>query len=246
MTKDALNWLPESTRDRIDQTVDEITRAMGDHVEAIALVGAAVHPERHDRARMPELLVVASETSAKDLHALAELVHDSMKDGVRLRVLTRDELERSADVFTIEVAEYKAQHVLLAGSDPFDDVSWSDADMRRSVEQGLRGLGRRVRNRVLSGLGTDGQRDDPQFAVAQGIDRFVVLARHALVLIGEPAPNREGDVIDAVGDKLGVKTKPLREHLTRIRKGRQLGDPLDAVVDLLNVLQPLVERIDAL
>ncbi len=239
-------WLPAAIRQRVQQAADEITRAMGDHVEAIVLVGPSAHPERHDRGRPPEILVVASEASVEDLHRLAEQVHDSMRQGVRLRVLTRDELERSADVFTIEVAEYKAHHVLLAGSDPFADVSWTRDDMRRSVEQGLRGLKRRVRNRVLTGIGTDGQRDDPHLALAQGLERLLVLSRHALELLGETPPRADGRLLEMLGSKLGRDTSALRKQLERARLGKRLDDPVASTVDLGAIVARLLERIDVL
>ncbi|MEQ9317683.1 MAG: hypothetical protein RIF41_00940, partial [Polyangiaceae bacterium] len=125
MAMGEIRWLPQSTLDRIEQGVDEIKRAMGDHVVAIVLVGAAAHPERPDRAQLPELLVVVTEASIDDLRALAEHVHDSMRDGLRLRVITQEELSSSADVFTVEVAEYAAHHVVLAGTDPFADITWT-------------------------------------------------------------------------------------------------------------------------
>jgi hypothetical protein len=241
-----IRWLPVSTLDRIDQAIDEIKRAMGDHVEAIVLVGAAVHPQRQDRAQLPELLIVVSEASVDDLHALAEEVHDSMTAGIRLRVITHEELHGSADVFTVEIAEYKANHVVLAGNDPFETVEWGDDEMRRSVEQGLRGVGRRVRNRVLSGLGTDGKRDNPQGALVQGLERFLMLARHALPLLGAEVPKLDAAVIDAVSKQVGVDASALRDTLKALRTGRAISDPLASVAELLDLVAPLTQRIDQL
>ena len=241
-----IRWLPQSTLDRIDQAVDEIKRGMGDHVIAILLVGAAAHPERPDRAQLPELLVVASKATIDDLRALAEHVHDSMREGLRLRVITEEELSSSADVFTVEIAEYAANHVVLAGRDPFADITWSDDDMRRSVEQGLRGVGRRVRNRVLSGLGTDGKRDDPAGALRQGLERFVMLARHALPLLGASVPKLDGAVLEAAGKEVGVDASDLRRTLTKLREGQAPPDPLASVGALLALIGPFTRKIDRL
>ena len=240
-----LSWLSKSTRGHIERAAKEIQAALGEHLEAALLVGSAVHPERHDRGRLPEILVIADAVDAESLRRLAERVHDSIKHGVRVRVLTHAELVASSDVFTVEVAEYKAQHVLLAGRNPFGDVNWSDADLRRSVEQALRGLGRRLRNRVLTGLATDGERDDPSLAVAHGVDRFVIVARYALDLLDGESPSHERAVIEGAAQRAGVAADELLALLEAIRRGRPVGDPVAAVDMVLAVLDPLVAEVDA-
>ena len=50
-------------------------------------------------------------------------------------ILTRDEFQRTLDVFPLEYGAIIARHVVLAGSDPFSDVSVRDADRRRGCEQ---------------------------------------------------------------------------------------------------------------
>ena len=240
-----LEWLPESVQERVLAAVGDVERALGDGLVCVALVGAAVHPDRSDRGQLPELVAIAQVIDDAALHRLAEEVHDSMRDGVRLRVMSQRELERSADVFTLELAEYQEHHVLLSGSDVFADLELRDDDLRRSIEQGLRGLGRRVRNRVLTGVATDGRRGDANRAAAQGINRFTVLARHSMRLLGHEPPAEDVPMMRAVAELVGVDGAALLQDMVKLRAGHRLGDPLAVVSDLLRVLEPLVERVDA-
>lgn len=50
-------------------------------------------------------------------------------------ILTRDEFRRTLDVFPLEYGEIIANHVVLAGADPFAAIEVPDADLRRGCEQ---------------------------------------------------------------------------------------------------------------
>jgi hypothetical protein len=239
-----LTWLPPSTIQWIDETVRGFSDALGPELEAVALVGNAVHPARPDRAQSPEIVAVAKAVDRNRLQRLADALRRPMSHGVRVRLFTRRELERSADVFSVEIAEYQAHHVMLHGDDPFAAIAIRRADLRRSLEEGLRGLGRKVRNRVLAGLATDRRRDDPWLAVSESLDRLIVLARHVLVLCGERAPAADKAVIEAAAAKAHANAAPIIRLLQAARGAARPDDPLEAATDLLAMIEPLVELVD--
>lgn len=165
-------WLDEKTNVLLARAVESLEKSLGKGLEAAVLIGAAMNPTRGDRARAPEILVVATEASIRDLTALATGLGPVMRDGVRLRVITPRDLARSLDVFALEIAEWKARHHVLAGTDPFEKLELAPKDLRHGIEMELRGLTRRIRNRVLTGLAT--KRDDPREALVAGYDRLPV------------------------------------------------------------------------
>lgn len=241
-----LSWLPAPTRKLIDQTVAALSGALGNDLESAALVGNAMSPARADRARFPEIIALApAPRLLADLAPIARALHDVMVAGARVRLLSRLELNRSCDVFTLEIAEWKARHHLLHGTDIFEKLTWTPADMRHSLETELRGISRRIRNRVLAGVATDGARDDPQQAVRDGIDRLLVAAYHGLGLLGEEPPAEEPALLKAFAARVGGDAEPLQKHLTAARTGHALSDPIAALSELLAIVEPAIVAIDA-
>lgn len=239
------SWLPAMTRRLIEHTVTALTTALAADLEAAALVGAAMNPARADRGRSPEIIALAASPRLVDIAPIARSLHDVMRAGARVRLLSRRELERSCDVFTLEIAEWRARHHPLHGADVFATLTWSPADMRRSLETELRGLSRRIRNRVLAGLATDGERDDPRQAVADGIDRLLIAAHHALELFGEAPPPEEPALLQALGMRAGADVEPLQKHLIIVRAGDTRLDTIPALAALLTVIEPAIEMVDA-
>ena len=222
-------WLPKRTLDLVNDAVEALRDVFSDRLEAVALVGAAASPVRHDRARAPRVLaLVADEIGTEDLRRLGRTAKGAMRRGVRVLLLTSDELATSSDVFAFEVAEWRDRHVLLHGDDPFEDVELAPADLRRSLEQASRGLGRQLRNRLLASIATDGRRADAQSAVAAALERLVEIAHHALALSGEDAPGEEAALVSAWARKADVDPAPIVKLLEELRADGQLADPMAA------------------
>jgi hypothetical protein len=238
-------WLPPRAARLIAQTVVALAEALGPRLEAAILVGAAMNPARQDRARAPEILAIAAPEALEDLTLLSLRLREFMLQGVRVRALTHDELAGSCDVFALEVADWKDRHRLLHGRDPLPALSVSPAHLRHALETELRGLSRRIRNRVLAGLATDQRRDDPALALGDGVDRLTVVAHHALLLAGEAPPREEAALLSRLAACAGADAGPLLEHLARLRSGDHL-EPAAALHALLQVVQPATAYIDRL
>lgn len=244
--QDNMSWLPKRTQDRILVAASDVERALGDALICLALVGAAVHPDRTDRAQTPELLVIATSIDNDALHRLAKEAKDSMRSGIRLRVMSEEELKGSTDVFALELAEYRARHVLISGEDLLADLELDEGDLRHSLEQGLRSLARQMRNRVLAAaVHGPASRVDPNHATRQGLNRFTVLARHSMRLLGHEPPASDVKLIRFVSDLMRVDGAKLLQDMVSLRSGQQLSDPLLAVAHLLVVLNPLIGAVDA-
>ncbi len=238
-----LGWLPARTRRSIGEAVDAVARALADDFLAAALVGAAASPARADRARGPQVLVIARSLPMSRLAALAERGRATMRAGVRLRALTAEELRQSCDVFALEIAEWRDRHVLLRGDDPFAACVIERADMIRSLEAAARGLVRRLRNRVLADLGTQGKRDDAAQAVGDALERSLVIAHHFLALNGEP-PADEVELLRALSAEAGADESAILAAYQEQRRAGRVMKPLDHVAGLLPWLEAVAARVD--
>ena len=143
------SWLPENAQTVVADAVRAIERGAGEKLEAILLVGAAIDPARHRGKHAPELLVVLTDLPVATLTNIAHQLADTVGEAVRLRLFTKGELMRSADVFTLELAEYRDRNKPLYGADPYVSLHFTPGELRRSIEQWLRRLSRDVRQAVL-------------------------------------------------------------------------------------------------
>ncbi len=242
--QDPTRWLPAKVHAAIDSAKGALERTLGDKLTAVVLVGAALNPARGDRAQSPELLAVVRGDYLSRMAALAEALSAPMRAGVRVRLLTSEELERAADVFALEFSEWKSRHRLLSGRDPFEHTVVKPQDLRHSIELELRGLSRRIRNRVLAGIAAGPSRDDPSQAIRDGVDRLMVAAHHVLVLVDGKAVNDETAMLEAIEKRCSVDTAALRGLLSAIRKAKAPPAPLDALTALITSADGLAQWVD--
>jgi hypothetical protein len=80
-------------------------------------------------------LALVERLTFQDLTACAPHVSDWRRSGAAVPLLlTREEFLRTLDVFPIEYGSIIAQHVIVAGENPFAGVHVSEADLRRACE----------------------------------------------------------------------------------------------------------------
>jgi hypothetical protein len=241
---DPMRWLPAKSLAAIDAAKSAIERALGEKCVAVVLIGAALNPTRGDRAQSPELLAVVKRDYLAKMPALAEALAPSMRAGVRVRVVTDEEVERAADVFALEFSEWKARHRVLSGADPFAKINVTPENLRHAIELELRSLSRRVRNRVLAGIAAGPSRDDPSQAIRDGVDRLMVTLHHLLVLADKSALSNEDAMLDAIEKRCAVDANPLRAVLASVRAAKSPPAPIEALGALLSVTDGVAQWVD--
>lgn len=93
------------------------------------------HHGGHAKARPTQTLAIVETLTAADLTACAEHVARWHDDRLATPLLlVAKELERFLDAFPLEFGAILADHVLVAGSDPFDGLSVDPGEVRRSCE----------------------------------------------------------------------------------------------------------------
>jgi hypothetical protein len=239
-------WLSRRARRALNDAQRFLERRFGESLRSLVLVGRAAHPTREDHASGPELLAVLDPRAIDDVAALADALRGPIHAGTRVHLSTIDELERSADVCTLELAEWKSRHVLLSGVDPFANVTWRQDDLRRDLERELRSLARELRDRVLAAIASRADRSQADAAVAEGVDRLVIVAHHALCLVDGRAPVDEPAALVALAAKCDADPTPIVAALASLRAGGAVDDPVATLRALLAVIRPATSFIDRL
>lgn len=189
-------------------------------------------------------MAVVSTLTADDLAALMPLVSRwrAAGDGVPL-LLTRQELERSLDIFPLEYGAILASHELVAGTDPFAGLAIARDDLRRACERQVKGHLIHLREGLLETGGRPSALAElvessaaPFRAVLQAVARLTDEVRL------KPDATQSGGIDDETlarfaESELGLPAATVRDVL-----GADRGRPVDAQA-LMPAYLGLTERL---
>src|SRR6204780_3225233 len=124
---------------KISQFVSRLREAGGTNLESVILFGSAVAGDFHPEFSNVNLFCAIRDSSFSALQALAPAVKwwNAQKQPAPL-FMTRDEIERSVDVFTIELIDMQQHHRVLFGMDVVQGLSIPPNLHRVQVEYELR------------------------------------------------------------------------------------------------------------
>src|ERR1700685_3207408 len=191
---------------QIDEFVVRIRQAAGENLRSVILFGSAVSGEFHPEYSNVNLLCIVREASYATLSALAPVVEwwTRQKRHVPL-LLTGEELQRSADVFSIEVLDMQRRHRLLFGADVLAGLTVPMHLHRVQLEYELREKTILLRERFL----VSGTNKKQLWELLLGsLSTFVTLFRHALIALGVTPPGSKRETIHALAQKIQFDSSP--------------------------------------
>jgi hypothetical protein len=146
------------------------------------------------------LLCVLRESSFATLTAIAPTVKwwASQKHHAPL-VLTQEELERSTDVFSIELLDMQHRHRVIFGDDVLSGLQIPMHLHRAQVEYELREKVILLREHLL--LVGDDERQMWDLML-RSLPSFITLFRHTLIAMGDPAPKSKREAIDELSKRV--------------------------------------------
>ena len=187
--------------DKIDDFVNRIREAAGSNLESIILFGSAVSGDFRPGLSNINLLCVLRDCSFTALQALAPVAKwwDHQKQPPPL-CMTRKELERSTDVFTIELLDMQQHHRVLFGDDVVEGLRISMHVHRVQVEYELREKLILLRQQILLASGNQSRLWE---LTLHSVPSFGTLFRHALIALGDDAPVSRREALQALSTKMG-------------------------------------------
>ena len=205
--------IPET---QINEFVERLKNAAGTNLESILLYRSAASDEFHAEYSDVNVLCIVRELSASALQALAQAVNwwTRSKHPAPL-IFTWEELNRSADVFPIEMLDMQRRHRVLHGSDVLKSVKVPLDLHRVQLEHDLRTKLLLLRQHYLS---ADGDNKKVMHLMLGSISSFITLFRHAQIAMGEQPPEPKRKVVELLAEKLRFDPGPffdlldVREH----------------------------------
>lgn len=126
-----------------------LTTVYGNKLESVVLYGSAADGEFHKGHSDYNILIVLTEISVVELAKSKDLLKKWAKDGNPAPLFfTHEEIKSSADVFPIEFSDIKKLHKILAGTDPFAQISIDLKNLRHQCEHELRSKLLTLRSRI--------------------------------------------------------------------------------------------------
>ena len=193
--------LDEKIEEKIGEFVKRLREAAGANLESIILFGSAVSGDFHHGLSNLNMFCVLRDCSFAALQALAPVAKwwEKQKQPPPL-CMTRKELQRSTDVFTIELLDMQQHHRVLFGEDVVQGLRISLHVHRVQVEYELREKLILLRQQVLLASGNNSRLWD---LLLRSAPSFGTLFRHALIALGDSSqPGRRG-AIEVLSKRVG-------------------------------------------
>jgi hypothetical protein len=227
-----------------EKFVTRLREAAGANLESVILFGSSVAGDFHPEFSNVNLFCVVRDASFPALQSLAPAVKwwDAQKQPPPL-FMTRDEIERSADVFTIELMDVKLHHRVLFGEDVFKDLSIPANLHRVQVEYELREKLVLLRQHLLLAAGNDSRLWE---LLTRSVSSFATLFRHALIVLGTNPPLGKREAVQALARQVGFDASGMLQVLdVREKKShRKTFDVADVFARYLAALEQVTAAVD--
>ena len=229
---------------KISDFVGRLRIAAGANLESVILFGSAVTGDFHPEFSNVNLFCVIRDSSFAALQALAPAVKwwDAQKQPPPL-FMTRDEIEHSTDVFTIELLDMQRHHRVLFGEDILQGLSIPANLHHIQVEYELREKLALLRQHLLLASGNDTRMWE---LLLRSVSSFATLFRHALMVLGHDAPVGKREAVEALSKQIGFDASGILQVLdVRERKAdRRKFEVADVFSRYLAAIEQVTAAVD--
>jgi hypothetical protein len=239
--KETAKQVPER---QIDEFINRLKQAAGANLLSVTLYGSAASGEFHPDFSNVNLLCILQETSFAALNAVAPAVQWWTKQKHHEPLfLTRDELEHSTDVFSIEYLDMQQRHKVLYGDDPLSGLAIPMHLHRAQLEYELREKLILLRERIIL---VSGNADAQWELMLKSASTFITLFRHTLIAIGQTPPPSKRETVKTLAAKLQFDATAFH-HLLDIREHKaepRQFDVADTFTNYLRIIQHVTAAVD--
>src|SRR5579859_719711 len=226
-------------QDKIDEFVKRVRDAAGANLESVILFGSAVSGDFRPDLSNLNLFCVLRDRSFATWRALAPVAKwwERQKQPPPL-CMTRQELERSTDVFTIELLDMQQHHRVLFGEDVVQSLQIPMSIHRIQVEYELREKVILLRQQYLLASDNNARLWD---LLLRSVPSFATLFRHALIALGDPELTGRRAAVLALSKHVGFDPSAV-EQLLDIRERKADQKKMD-VQDVFALYLAAIEKV---
>jgi predicted nucleotidyltransferase len=219
---------------KLSELVSRLKSAALDNLKAVVLYGSAVTGEFQKEHSDLNVLCVVERAGSAELERLHPVSDWWTRQGnPSPLVFTFDEMARSADIFAIELLDMKSHHRMLFGADFFDGLTVPLRLHRLQVERELRTGWVRLRQGILA---APQKKNTHLGLMRESVAAFCTLFRHAVVALGQPAPQTKRESVNGVAALVGADPSGFNAILD-FREGKRKERELDIEATLQTYLE---------
>ncbi len=195
----------------LNRLVDDLRGAHGDNLASIVLYGSVAAGDHLELRSNYNLLIALHRIALEDLRSSQTALRDWHALGQPMPVyFTVEELQRAADVFPIEFLQMEQARKILHGSDPFELVEISRANLRHQTEYELRTKLIQLRRLYIPASISV---EKLSALMSDSLASFAALFRAVLILHGQEPPVSKADAVRATVRLLKLEASPFEEIL---------------------------------
>jgi hypothetical protein len=193
----------------LNRLVDDLRAAHGDNLSSIVLYGSVAAGDHLESRANYNLLIALHRIALDDLRSSQTALRDWHALGQPMPVyFTVEELQRAADVFPIEFLQMEQARKILHGSDPFELVEISRANLRHQTEYELRTKLIQLRRLYIPASVSV---EKLSALMSDSLASFAALFRAVLILHEQEPPVSKGDTVSATVRLLGLEGSPFEK-----------------------------------
>ena len=230
----------------IGDFVGRLQSAAGANLKSVILYGSAAAGDFVPAHSDINLLCVLGETSYNAIAGLAPAVEWWAKQKHHPPLLmTNEELQHGADVFSIELLDMQRNYRVLWGEDVLKSLEIPMTLHRAQVEYELREKTILLRQRLLA---VTGDKNGKWELLIRSAPAFGTLARHALIALREPAAASKRDAVQQLAVKSGLDLSAFLQlfDLREQKVDRRNVDVDELFARYLKAVEQLTAAVDAM
>lgn len=230
----------------IAEFVKRLKQTAGTNLESLVLFGSAVSEEFHGDFSDVNMLCIVRLLSAATLDTLAPaFAWWTRKKYPAPLVFSRTELERSADIFAIELFDICQSHRILYGENIFKTMQVPMDKHRVQVEHDLRTKLLTLRQLYIQAAGNDGR---VRKLMLDSVPNFGTLFRHAMIVLGKQPGIHRADAIRVLAEHFKFDPGIFLQLLqVRARKAKESDvDARGGFAKYLEGIDEVIQAVDAL
>ena len=186
----------------LNELIDKLGAAHGTNLKSIVLYGSAVAGGQLDEDAPKKVLVVLDRITPAELKAAHDVAEWWRLEGNPLPVyFTSEEMTDSTDVFPIEFLDMSKLRHVLYGKDPFEGLDIPTTNLRHQLEYELRAKLIKLRRLYIPASHNPNRLTR---LMAESLESFGVLFRHALGLMGHEAPFDKRESTMKLAETIGL------------------------------------------
>jgi hypothetical protein len=226
--------------EKLQSLVSRLRNAGGNNLTSVILYGSAAAGNFREGFSDLNVLCIVRDSSFSALQAfVSALKWWSKQKQPQPLVMTRAELERSMDVFTIELLEIQWHHRVLFGDDVVQGLQIPMHFHRMQVEYELREKLVLFRQNALLVEREQQMRE----LLLRSFSSFLTLFRHALIAFGESVPVDNQQTVERLSRRVGFDPASIMDVMA-MREGRKTGNIKETFAAYLSSIEKVATGVD--